>query len=321
VFRAGLGSPPSPSWSPARSRPIWRLYWRWPLPRYSRAMSLPMRYALALVTATWGREPALAAPTWRRTAAASSSSRRRRSRSQSFPQPWPRRCTAPSPGPAYAPSHRGASTLAAARTVGPSCPNATRTTIAATSSVSMNFVFLTDRRGRLDLAARHGSYCDRLGFGPGAWRDPMWWISIWVLVAALMASCTEQNVPVAPRDEPGLAFDAASLTSVVTDPLGDASLNTKSNVGPGADAKVPNYLDVVRAEVTKRGKIFVLTMDVGGVVPSNPGSLGGTQVWIWGLDTDPTTFPQGEPFSGGQSAPWEFFVDVEWDGAQFKGLL
>src|SRR5207249_12164503 len=26
-------------------------------------------------------------------------------------------------------------------------------------------------------------------------------------------------------------------------------------------------------------------------------------------------------FSGGQSAPWEFFVDVEWDGAQFKGLL
>jgi len=142
-----------------------------------------------------------------------------------------------------------------------------------------------------------------------------------VLGAALMAGCTEQNVPVAPRDEPGLAFDAASLTSVVTDPLGDASLNTKSNVGPGADAKVPNYLDVVRAEVTKRGKIFVLTMDVGGVVPSNPGSLGGTQVWIWGLDTDPTTFPQGEPFSGGQSAPWEFFVDVEWDGAQFKGLL
>ncbi|TMI73924.1 MAG: hypothetical protein E6H05_08695, partial [Bacillati bacterium ANGP1] len=142
-----------------------------------------------------------------------------------------------------------------------------------------------------------------------------------VLGAALMASCTEQNVPVAPRDEPGPAFDAASLTSVVTDPLGDASLNTKSNVGPGADAKVPNYLDVVRAEVTKRGKIFVLTMDVGGVVPSNPGSLGGTQVWIWGLDTDPTTFPRGEPFSGGQSAPWEFFVDVEWDGAQFKGLL
>ena len=48
----------------------------------------------------------------------------------------------------------------------------------------MNFVFLTDRRGRLDLAARHGSYCDRLGFGPGAWRDPMWWISIWLLVSA-----------------------------------------------------------------------------------------------------------------------------------------
>src|SRR5437763_15502321 len=145
--------------------------------------------------------------------------------------------------------------------------------------------------------------------------------AVLVLGAALMASCTQQNVPVAPRDEPGLAFDAASLTSVVTDPLGDASLNTKSNVGPGADAKVPNYLDVVRAEVTKRGKIFVLTMDVGGVVPSNPGSLGGTQVWIWGLDTDPTTFLLGEPFSGGHSAPWEFFVDVEWDVARLKGLL
>src|SRR5213080_3678229 len=50
-----------------------------------------------------------------------------------------------------------------------------------------------------------------------------------VLGAALMASCTEQNVPVAPRDEPGPAFDASPRGSVTT-LVRDAA----SKAGPGS---------------------------------------------------------------------------------------
>ena len=44
---------------------------------------------------------------------------------------------------------------------------------------------------------------------------------------------------------------------------------------------------------------------------------------MWGLDTDPDAFPQGGVFPSGpgRARPFEFFVDLEWDGAQFSGLL
>lgn len=42
-----------------------------------------------------------------------------------------------------------------------------------------------------------------------------------LLGAALMAGCIERNAPTALRNQPGVAFDAAGLTSVVNDSPGD----------------------------------------------------------------------------------------------------
>ena len=141
-------------------------------------------------------------------------------------------------------------------------------------------------------------------------------------VLGLLAGCTDHNTPTALPNQPELALDAsASLTSVVTDPLGDAKLNHHNSTGPGSDQKIPDYLDVVRAEVSRQGNTFVFIEDVGDVVPSNPTTVSGSlgiQAWILGLDTDPTTAP---PHNNGNAFPFEFFVDVEWDGTQFAGKL
>ena len=139
-----------------------------------------------------------------------------------------------------------------------------------------------------------------------------------------VGACDDRSTPTASSAGPAPAFDVtAGLTSVVADPVGDAHWNLNS--GPGSAKKVPAYLDIARAEVAKQGKTFVFTMDVADIVPSNPTEAAGgaeaAQVWIWGLDTDPTTFPEGGTFPPNSSNLYEFFVDVEWDGARFTGLL
>ncbi len=141
----------------------------------------------------------------------------------------------------------------------------------------------------------------------------------------LLAGCTDRNIPTAASNQPTLAFDAsASLTSVVTDPAGDAAWNR--NTGPGAEAKVPAYLDIVTAAVSKKGGTLVFTMSLADVLPASPqpasGGLG-TYDWFFELDTDPATFPSGKDgvFPQNQALPIEFFVAVEWDGVQFTGVL
>ncbi|OLC70574.1 MAG: hypothetical protein AUH78_20600 [Gemmatimonadetes bacterium 13_1_40CM_4_69_8] len=144
--------------------------------------------------------------------------------------------------------------------------------------------------------------------------------------AALMVTgCTEENSPTTLRRSGGAAFDAAaSLTSAVTDLAGDAAWNF--NTGPGSAAKVPAYLDIVRAEVSQKGRTFTFTLDLAEIVPASPApASGGLGVydWFFELDTDPTTFPSGKDgvFPQNQALPVELFVAVEWDGTQFKGLL
>src|ERR1041385_1418567 len=131
----------------------------------------------------------------------------------------------------------------------------------------------------------------------------------------VMTGCAERNAPTASRDQPGLAFaTGASLTSVITDPVGDVA------------SKDPAWQDIVRSQIAERGGTFVFTMELADVVPANPDAASGgagVRAWLWGLDTDPETFPQGGVFPSGpgRARPFEFFVDLEWDGAQFSGLL
>ena len=139
-----------------------------------------------------------------------------------------------------------------------------------------------------------------------------------LLGAALMAGCIERNAPTALRNQPGVAFDAAGLTSVVNDSPGDVKNG------------VPGWQDIVRTDVSKKDRTFVLTMDLAEIVPANPpvpsGGTTASHFWIWGFDTDPAAFPEGKggvfpsgPGSAGN--PSEFFLDVEWDGTQFTGKV
>ena len=146
-----------------------------------------------------------------------------------------------------------------------------------------------------------------------------------LLGTAFFTGCAERNTPTALPGRQAVAFDAAAaLSSVVTDPAGDAAWNF--NTGPGSAAKVPGYLDLVRAEVSQRGGTFVFTMNLADVMPASPapasGGLG-TYGWFFELDTDPTTFPAGKDgvLPSNHALPVEFFVVVEWDGTQFNGLL
>ena len=129
----------------------------------------------------------------------------------------------------------------------------------------------------------------------------------------VMMGCTERNTPTALHNRPGVAFAATAGTSVITDPVGDVKNG------------VPGWQDIVGASIAKKDRTFVFTMDLADGVPSNPpvpsGGTTASDFWIFGLDTDPTTFPQGGVFPSGQTTNWEFFVTVEWDGTQFTGKV
>lgn len=133
--------------------------------------------------------------------------------------------------------------------------------------------------------------------------------------------CAERNIPTAWRDQPAIAFDAAAaLTSAITDPAGDAAWN--GNSGPGSSKKVPDYLDLVRSEITQKGSDFIMTIDVVAPIGLPDMSTGNGLIgWAIGLDTDPTTAPAGYPLSNGTVAPFEFFVNVTYDGTQFQGVV
>ena len=107
---------------------------------------------------------------------------------------------------------------------------------------------------------------------------------------------------------------AESLTVTRTDPAGDARYNA------------PGFMDIVGAAATKSGQTFRFKMRVAAPIPAAPPPAppGTNQIqWAWPLDTDPTTFPPGNPFPAapGQAAPAEFIIHVVWDGSSFSASL
>jgi hypothetical protein len=143
------------------------------------------------------------------------------------------------------------------------------------------------------------------------------------LAVGLSLSCSEQSVPTAVLEEPALGQSgAASLTSVVVDPSGDAAF--RGNSGSGSDKKVPDWLDITRSEISKQGRTFVLTMNLADLLPAAPpeasGGLGLYQ-WGWGLDTDTGTSPAGTPFPKSDTNPFEFFVLLDWNGTAYQASV
>lgn len=127
---------------------------------------------------------------------------------------------------------------------------------------------------------------------------PIRMAGILLIGTALMAGCTELNAPTALHNKQPIAFSAVALTSAVTDPVGDL-------INKGHD-----YQDIVRAEITKQGTKFVFVMTLAVPIPDNPALPSGADVIVWQfiLDTDPTAFPAGYPFTKNTANPWEFYI-------------
>jgi len=122
-----------------------------------------------------------------------------------------------------------------------------------------------------------------------------------LLGAAFLAGCSERNASTGPTGTATGAVAAAlaaGKTSLVFDPVGDAT------------NKAQDYQDIVRAEITKVGRNFVLVMELAAPLPDNPPVPAGSDLLLWEivLDTDPSTSPLGYPFPK-DPATFEFVVE------------
>ena len=123
-----------------------------------------------------------------------------------------------------------------------------------------------------------------------------------LLGAALMSGCTERNAQTGPTVTATGPFSvdvAAGKTSVVLDATGD-----------WVDITGQDYQDEVRAEITKQGNTFVFVMTLAGAVGDNPTfpSWADALLWDFALDTRPTAFPVGYPFTKNTAASWELVI-------------
>ena len=130
-----------------------------------------------------------------------------------------------------------------------------------------------------------------------------------LVVSTLLVAATLMAVPF---------VSAAALTSVVTDPVGDASST------PGIAA--PSYLDIAKASITLIHGQFVFVTDLAAPIPNSPPLLPpgvGLIDWAWQLNTDPTKTVCGFPGAPGAALciPVEFIVIIFWDGTGFMGML
>jgi hypothetical protein len=122
-----------------------------------------------------------------------------------------------------------------------------------------------------------------------------------VLSAALGGGCNERNAltgPVGTATGPFSADVVAGKTSVVTDPAGDV------------DKAAQAYQDIVRAEITKQGTSLVFVLTLAAPVPDNPPlpSWADVLAWEFWLNTDPSAFAVGYPFTKNTANPLEFEV-------------
>jgi hypothetical protein len=106
----------------------------------------------------------------------------------------------------------------------------------------------------------------------------------------------------------------ASAATVVTDPVRDALFHA------------PSFMDIAGAQLTEDAGRFNFQLSLAGAIPSAPPlpPPGTKEIWwSFALNTDPTTFPEGNPFppTPAAPAPAEFLVSVIWDGSAFRGRL
>jgi hypothetical protein len=144
-------------------------------------------------------------------------------------------------------------------------------------------------------------------------------IAFFVIGGFWANGCSQQNLPAGLVDEP--VFDQSGTSSSVIDPVGDATF--RQNTGPGSAKKVPDWLDITGAEISKQGQTFVLTMALAGALTTLPEASGGFGVyqWGWGLETDLGTAPAGTPFPSSDPNLFEFFILLDWDGSAFQAIV
>lgn len=109
-----------------------------------------------------------------------------------------------------------------------------------------------------------------------------------------------------------LSLPAFAATSVATDPAGDVLF------------KAPGYMDIVRAELAADSGTFFFRMTVAAAIPNNPPVAPPANAsirWAFPIDSDPATFPEGDPFPRNQPGPSEFNTRVFWDGSAFTASL
>jgi hypothetical protein len=109
-----------------------------------------------------------------------------------------------------------------------------------------------------------------------------------------------------------LSVPAFAATSLVTDPAGDALF------------KAPGFMDILRAELAEDSGTFYFGMTVAAAIPNDPRlpkPANATIRWAFPIDTDPATFPEGDPFPRNQPGPSEFNTRVFWDGKAFTASL
>lgn len=109
-----------------------------------------------------------------------------------------------------------------------------------------------------------------------------------------------------------LSMPALAATSVVTDPAGDTLF------------KAPGFMDILRAELAEESGTFYFLMTVAAAIPNDPRlpkPANASIRWAFPIDSDPATFPEGDPFPSNQPGPSEFNTRVFWDGSGFTASL
>jgi hypothetical protein len=109
-----------------------------------------------------------------------------------------------------------------------------------------------------------------------------------------------------------LSVPALAAASVATDPVGDTLY------------KAPGFMDILRAELTEESGTFFFRMILAAPIPNDPRVPPPAKArirWAFPIDSDPATFPEGDPFPQNQPGPSEFNTRVFWDGSAFTASL
>lgn len=117
---------------------------------------------------------------------------------------------------------------------------------------------------------------------------------------------------------------AASLVLAVSVPASAANPSVRTDQVGDTLHKAPGYMDMVSVQLAERGGVFEFQMSVAEPIPATPPLPPPATKeisWRWGLDTDPTRFPAGDPLAPGATGASEFVITIAWDGSAFRAFL